>query len=71
MILLDKIILLSLSGMVALLQCDAVDKRHAVITFDFHFSRFKVKDLSTRNGVSFWYLFLVSSLPLLIIRFCY
>ena len=32
-------------------QCESVDKRHAVVTFDHYLRRFKVKDLSTANGV--------------------
>jgi hypothetical protein len=41
-----------------LLQSGTVDKRHAVITFDLYLSKFKVKDLSTTNGVSCVRLFL-------------
>ena len=42
----------SLSSLLCMLQSGTVDKRHAVITFDLYLSRFKVKDLSTTNGVS-------------------
>ena len=30
-----------------------MDKRHAVITFDHYLNKFKIKDLSTVNGVRF------------------